>query len=39
MSDEKEGEVLHIHAEKTLIAQQESRQVSIRPNLDMTIQG
>ncbi len=39
MSDEKQGQVLHIHAEKTLIAQQESRQVSIRPNLDMTIQG
>jgi len=39
MSDEKGGEVVHIHAEKTLIAHQESRQVTMRPNLDMSFQG
>jgi type VI secretion system secreted protein VgrG len=39
MSDEKGGEVVHIHAEKTLLANQESRQVTMRPNLDMSFQG
>ena len=39
MSDEANGEVVHIHAEKSFIAHQESFQVSMRPDLDMTFQG
>ncbi len=39
MSDEQGGEVVHIHAERSFIAHQESVQVSMRPNVDMSFQG
>ncbi len=39
LSDEKDGEVVHIHAERSFIAHQESVQVSMRPNVDMSFQG
>jgi hypothetical protein len=31
--------VVHIHAERSFIAHQESQNISRRPNLDMSFQG
>ena len=39
MSDETNAEVVHIHAERSFITHQESVQVSMRPNVDMSFQG
>ncbi len=39
MSDETGGEVVHIHAERSFVAHQESFHVSMRPNVDMSFQG
>ena len=39
MSDEKGAEVVHIHAESTFIAHQESQNLSSRPKIDMSFQG
>jgi uncharacterized protein involved in type VI secretion and phage assembly len=39
MSDEKDAEVVHIHAESMFITHQESQQFTKRPSLDVNFQG
>ena len=39
MSDEKGGEVVHIHAETSFIVNQEKQQIAQRPKLDINHQG
>ena len=39
LSDERGAEVVHIHAEARFNTTQESSQVNMRPQMDITIQG